>query len=494
MARFRVVAIWLLLVCAFLALTFALDDDLPARAEGRDVLLADAAGGRISEVRVSEEAVVVTLTNGEAYTLLGYLDDTAYDALTTADVSIAYDSGGGLAGMVTWVVPVVLVLAFLFFFLRRMQQGAGGGNLFAMRRSTARLVKPGAETLRFTDVGGAAEAKERLGDVVDYLKNPKRWTDGGVRIPRGVLLEGPPGCGKTLLARAVAGEAGVPVFVVSASEFVEMFVGVGAARIRDLFDTAAKNAPAVVFIDELDAVGRRRGSGVGASHDEREQTLNQLLVNLDGFEKVPRVVVIAATNRLDVLDSALLRPGRFDVRVSIPPPDEEARREILRVHLRGKPVSAEVSVDDLAARTAGLTGADLEHLCNEAAIAAVRRARGGAPLSSEVADFDAVLARRAAQTAAFDRVDQLLLESASQLARPVGPTHVHLTLLDDAVLEGALLWADATFLKIRLGDGLTTRIVPKAQIKGLHALSGTGEVAGDEAVGDAWAGRQASLA
>ncbi len=420
----------------------------------------------------------------------------------TCGLSFALTADGGVVGeegslgrsLVYVVIPFLLLLVALAWFVRRQQMQQGGaGNLFSMRRSTARLVKAGTEKLRFADVGGATEAKERLADVVDYLKHPARWTDAGVRLPRGVLLEGPPGCGKTLLARAVAGEAGVPVYVVSASEFVEMFVGVGAARIRDLFETAAKNQPCVVFIDELDAVGRRRGSGIGASHDEREQTLNQLLVSLDGFEKAPRVVVVAATNRADVLDRALLRPGRFDVHVSISAPDPEARVDVLRIHTRGKKLAQDVSLEKLAERTAGLSGADLEHLCNEAAMAAVRRSRGtNAPVFVTAADFDAILAKRASAEAAFDRVDQLLLESASQLARPAGPTNVHLRLLDGAELEGALLWADATFVKVQAADG--ARIVPKAQIRGLRALAGTGAVTADEAVGDPWAGRRADLA
>ncbi len=423
---------------------------------------------------------------------------------TYAQGAFEEDRGGAGTWIVT-LVPIVLLLAAIVYFVRRTRTGAS--SVLEIRRSRARRVKPGAETLTFADIGGAAEAKERLGDIVDYLRAPESWVAAGVRLPRGVLLEGPPGCGKTLLARAVAGEAKVPVFVVSASEFVEMFVGVGAARIRDLFETALKAAPAVIFIDELDAVGRRRGSGIGAGHDEREQTLNQLLVSLDGFERNHRVVVLAATNRSDVLDRALLRPGRFDVRIAVPPLGEEERAATLAIHTRGKPLGPDVSLATLAQRTAGWSGAELEHLTNEAALAAVRRVRavrlggvaskaGAAPPEEPLciaSDFERVLADRAKAERKFDRLDQLLLESASQLAQPGGPTEVRVHLADEEPFDGTLLWADATFLKIELSDG-RTRLVPKRGVRSLEARAGTAAVAAGERVIDRWANRAPDVA
>jgi ATP-dependent metalloprotease FtsH len=333
--------------------------------------------------------------------------------------------------------------------------------------------------------------------VIDFLKRPERWTGAGVRLPRGVLLEGPPGCGKTLLARAVAGETDARFWLVSASEFVEMFVGVGAARVRDMFEIAAKQAPSVVFIDELDAVGRRRGSGVGAAHDEREQTLNQLLVSLDGFERSDRVVVIAATNRADILDPALLRPGRFDRRIRIGALDRAQRLDVLRIHTRNKALDADVSLEALAERTEGSSGADLESLVNEAGLLAVRRARSGDAADARVvvsaAEFDQALASASAPTR-FDRVDALLIESTTQLAQPTGRAVVRATLLDGSVLEGELVWADASYLKLRDGSSGTDRIVPKAQVKSLEALAGTGTAPPEDVVTDVWAARQPGVA
>src|SRR5262249_32697902 len=244
---------------------------------------------------------------------------------------------------------------------------AGGGTASALelRKSRARVVAE-APGVTFASVGGCAEAKAELADLVAFLKDPEPWERAGVRLPRGALLGGPPGCGKTLLARAVAGETSARFLYVSASEFVEMFVGVGASRMRDTFELAAKHAPAILFIDELDAIGRRRGSGVGLVNDEREHTLNQLLVSLDGFDRGARVVVIAATTRSDVLDAALWRAGRFDRRIAVPPLSAEARREVLAIHTAGKPLAGDVSLDDLAARAEGMSGADLEGLVNEA--------------------------------------------------------------------------------------------------------------------------------
>ena len=276
----------------------------------------------------------------------------------------------------TVILPIALsagVLIFLFMFINSRSGGGANAKMMNFGRSRARMVS--TSKVNFTKVAGLEEEKEELEEIVDFLKNPQKYTGVGARIPKGVILVGPPGTGKTLLAKAVAGEAGVPFFSISGSDFVEMFVGVGASRVRDLFEQAKKNAPAIVFIDEIDAVGRQRGSGLGGGHDEREQTLNQLLVEMDGFTNNEGVIVMAATNRADILDNALLRPGRFDRRVYMGLPDIKGREEILKVHARGKPLGDDVDLKSIARGTAGFAGADLENLLNEAAILATRSKR-----------------------------------------------------------------------------------------------------------------------
>lgn len=277
------------------------------------------------------------------------------------------------AGLLTTMLPIMLFI-LLFFFL--MQQTQGGGNrVMSFGKSKAKLHTEDQKKVTFADVAGADEVKEELQEIVEFLKSPKKFNELGARIPKGVLLFGPPGTGKTLLARAVAGEAGTPFFSISGSDFVEMFVGVGASRVRDLFEQAKKNSPCIVFIDEIDAVGRQRGAGLGGGHDEREQTLNQLLVEMDGFDANEAVIIIAATNRPDILDPALLRPGRFDREVVVGIPDINGRKEILLVHAKGKPLAPNVDIEILARRTPGFTGADLANLLNEAALLAARRNR-----------------------------------------------------------------------------------------------------------------------
>ncbi len=271
------------------------------------------------------------------------------------------------------VLPILL-LAGVWFFIMQQTQG-GGGRMMSFGRSHARMSSGDKVKVNFGDVAGADEAKQELEEVVEFLRQPKKFNDLGARIPKGVLLFGPPGTGKTLLARAVAGEAGVPFFSISGSDFVEMFVGVGASRVRDLFDQAKRNAPCIVFIDEIDAVGRQRGAGVGGGHDEREQTLNQLLVEMDGFAANEGIIIIAATNRPDILDPALLRPGRFDRQIVVDKPDVRGRLAILKVHTKGKPVDEDADLDILARRTPGFTGADLSNLVNEAALLSARRNR-----------------------------------------------------------------------------------------------------------------------
>ena len=279
-----------------------------------------------------------------------------------------WENWGAILGT---LLPLILVGAF-FFFLLRQAQGAGN-QAFAFGKSRARMFTGDKPTVTFADVAGADEAKEELREVVEFLKEPQKFAALGARIPKGVLLVGPPGTGKTLMAKAVSGEAGVPFFSISGSEFVEMFVGVGASRVRDLFDQAKRNSPCIIFVDEIDAVGRHRGAGLGGSHDEREQTLNQILVEMDGFDTDTNVIVMAATNRPDILDPALLRPGRFDRQVVMDRPDMKGREAILRVHVKGKPLAPDVDLAVLARQTPGFVGADLENMVNEAAILAARR-------------------------------------------------------------------------------------------------------------------------
>lgn len=282
-------------------------------------------------------------------------------------------SSGTWLTIIPIVILIVLFLVFIFIFTQQSQGGGSGRNVMNFGKSKAKMAIPGSQKITFDDVAGADEEKAELEEIVDFLKCKEKYLEMGARIPKGVLLVGPPGTGKTLLAKAISGEAGVPFFSISGSDFVEMFVGVGASRVRDLFQDAKKNAPCIVFIDEIDAVGRQRGAGLGGGHDEREQTLNQLLVEMDGFGINEGIVMIAATNRPDILDPALLRPGRFDRQIVVGAPDVKGREEILKVHTKKKPLAEDVNLEVLAKRTPGFSGADLENLANEAALLAVRR-------------------------------------------------------------------------------------------------------------------------
>lgn len=291
----------------------------------------------------------------------------------------------------TGLVPFIIII-ILFFFLLNQAQGGGGGRVMNFGKSKAKLHSDDRKKVRFTDVAGADEEKAELEEVVDFLKDSRKFAELGARIPKGILLVGPPGTGKTLLARAVAGEAGVPFFSISGSDFVEMFVGVGASRVRDLFENAKKNAPCIIFIDEIDAVGRQRGAGLGGGHDEREQTLNQLLVEMDGFDGNEGIIIVAATNRPDILDPALLRPGRFDRQITVGRPDVKGREAVLKVHARNKPLDETVNMKALAQRTPGFSGADLENLLNEAALVAARRGKAKIDMSDIDEATDRVIA------------------------------------------------------------------------------------------------------
>lgn len=314
---------------------------------------------------------------GEKFTLFAPASDQGlHNILKEKNVTVDYKPSEGppwWAGLLSTLLPVLLIAGFLFFML---QQTQGSGNrVMQFGKNRARMLDPEKQKVTFKDVAGVDEAKEELGEVVEFLKEPKRYIDIGAKIPKGVLLYGPPGTGKTLLAKAVAGEAGVPFFSISGSDFVEMFVGVGASRVRDLFEQAKKNSPCIVFVDEIDAVGRHRGAGLGGGHDEREQTLNQLLVEMDGFDANEGIIILAATNRPDILDPALLRPGRFDRQVVVDSPDLDGRKEIIKVHARGKKLEDDIDLDVLARRTPGFTGADLANMVNEGALLAARRGK-----------------------------------------------------------------------------------------------------------------------
>jgi cell division protease FtsH len=304
--------------------------------------------------------------------MLNRIDKAAADKNVKVDVLPAKETNGWVS-FLTSIIPFVIIF-ILFFFLMNQAQG-GGGRVMNFGKSKARLYSDDKKKVRFRDVAGADEEKQELVEVVEFLKDPRKFSELGARIPKGVLLVGPPGTGKTLLARAVAGEAGVPFFSISGSDFVEMFVGVGASRVRDLFENAKKNAPCIIFIDEIDAVGRQRGAGLGGGHDEREQTLNQLLVEMDGFSANEGIIIIAATNRPDILDPALLRPGRFDRQITVDRPDVNGREAVLRVHARNKPLDPSVDLKAIAQRTPGFSGADLENLLNEAALIAARASK-----------------------------------------------------------------------------------------------------------------------
>lgn len=341
----------------------------------------------------SEEVVSITVKQNKEVptgTITAEFDDDNYKNCEVTDVNQAIadikkanssyankitikgvdHSGDMISNLIGVVLPIGVVVFFMVMMMR--QNGGGGGKMMDFGKSRAKLANPNAKKVTFADVAGLTEEKEELEEVVEFLKNPGRFIKIGARIPKGVLLVGPPGTGKTLLAKAVAGEANVPFFSISGSDFVEMFVGVGAARVRDLFAEAKKHAPCIVFIDEIDAVARRRGSGLGGGHDEREQTLNQMLVEMDGFGVNEGIIMIAATNRVDILDPAILRPGRFDRKVGVGRPDVKGREEILKIHCRQKPLGDDVDLHEIARTTAGFVGADLENLMNEAAIQAAR--------------------------------------------------------------------------------------------------------------------------
>ena len=376
--RWRNVGLYTLLAIVVVSLATAFFDNKPPSRETwkYSQFIEKVQEGKIEKVRISADRSIAVVQDGNNRVVVNLPNDPELiNTLTSNKVDISVlpqtDDGFWLKALSSLFFPVLLLVG-LFFLLRRAQSGPGS-QAMNFGKSKARVQMEPQTQVTFGDVAGIDQAKLELSEVVDFLKNADRFTAVGAKIPKGVLLVGPPGTGKTLLARAVAGEAGVPFFSISGSEFVEMFVGVGASRVRDLFEQAKSNAPCIVFIDEIDAVGRQRGAGLGGGNDEREQTLNQLLTEMDGFEGNTGIIIIAATNRPDVLDAALLRPGRFDRQVVVDRPDYAGRLEILNVHARGKTLSKDVDLEKIARRTPGFTGADLSNLLNEAAILAARR-------------------------------------------------------------------------------------------------------------------------
>ena len=375
----RNVAIWAVILVALAAVYGVMRGAAPsggAQPLGYSALLTKIDNGDVKSLKIHGQSLEALDRANHKLTATGPVDTGELQKhLETKQVPYDFDPPGQLTlvGILIQMLPILLLIGVWVFFMRQMQGGARGAMGFG--KSKAKLLTENKNRVTFDDVAGVDEAKEELTEIVDFLKDPAKFQRLGGKIPKGALLIGPPGTGKTLIARAVAGEAGVPFFTISGSDFVEMFVGVGASRVRDMFEQAKKNAPCIIFIDEIDAVGRHRGAGLGGGNDEREQTLNQLLVEMDGFESNEGIILIAATNRPDVLDPALLRPGRFDRQVVVPNPDVNGREKILRVHMRNVPLAADVDVKIIARGTPGFSGADLANLVNEAALMAARKNR-----------------------------------------------------------------------------------------------------------------------
>ena len=370
--------VWVILAFSLLGLYNLIDNPIVSKNQSEitfSQLLAEVDAGNVVDVEISGDNISGHYSDGRSFKTFAPSDPSLIDRLYNRGVSISAkpEKEGGsifLNILISWF-PMLLLIAVWIFFMRQMQ--GGGGKAMGFGKSKAKLLNEKSGKVTFEDVAGVDEAKDDLQEIVEFLKDPSKFQRLGGRIPKGALLVGPPGTGKTLLARAIAGEANVPFFTISGSDFVEMFVGVGASRVRDMFEQAKKNAPCIIFIDEIDAVGRSRGAGLGGGNDEREQTLNQLLVEMDGFETNEGIILIAATNRPDVLDPALLRPGRFDRQVVVPNPDIIGREKILKVHIRKVPISSDVDIRAIARGTPGFSGADLANIVNEAALLAARR-------------------------------------------------------------------------------------------------------------------------
>ena len=377
MGNIKNFAFWAVLFLLVFALFNLMNSGSPLGGNTTEITYSEfirqAEAGNVQYVTVDGEKLIVSGSDGKSYYTINPRDDQMTDRLLNAGVEIRGEpqESGGLSVFLMNILPFLLLIGVWFFFMNRMQ-GGGRGGAMGFGKSKAKLLTEASGKVTFDDVAGIDEAKEELEEIVEFLRNPQKFSKLGGTIPTGALLVGPPGTGKTLLARAIAGEAGVPFFTISGSDFVEMFVGVGASRVRDMFEQAKKNSPCIVFIDEIDAVGRHRGAGYGGGNDEREQTLNQLLVEMDGFEENDGVIIVAATNRRDVLDPALLRPGRFDREVQVPVPDIKGREKILKVHGKKIKIGPNVDLRIIARGTPGMSGADLANLVNEAALMAAR--------------------------------------------------------------------------------------------------------------------------
>ena len=374
---FQKIGVWLIVGLVLFTVFKQFDKPKDQTLVTYSQFMDDAKAGKVKRVDVQGRTLQVTPADGNRYSIISPGDIWMVGDLMKYGVQVtgkADDEPNLLVSALYYLGPTLLIIGFWFFMMRQMQ-GGGKGGAFSFGKSKARLIDENSNTVTFADVAGCDEAKEEVFEIVDFLRDPQKFQKLGGRIPHGVLLVGPPGTGKTLLARAIAGEAKVPFFSISGSDFVEMFVGVGASRVRDMFENAKKNSPCIIFIDEIDAVGRHRGAGMGGGNDEREQTLNQMLVEMDGFESNSGVIVVAATNRSDVLDRALLRPGRFDRQVHIGLPDIRGREQILQVHMRKVPIDPDVNAAVLARGTPGFSGADLANLVNESALFAARRGK-----------------------------------------------------------------------------------------------------------------------
>ena len=426
--------IYLLIIVAVTAIVFTLIGGSVGGDEevSLDAVISMTAREEVDRIEVKGDALTITTATGETLTsrkesdssIVEILQNAGIDPITSrVEIMVKGQSGlSSFVGIMINFLPLIIFGAVLLFMMRQAQGNTN--QTFSFGRSRARMFMGNSPQVSFSDVAGVEEAKEELLEVVEFLKYPERFLALGAKIPKGVLLVGPPGTGKTLMARAVAGEAGVPFFSISGSEFVEMFVGVGASRVRDLFDQAKRNAPCIVFVDEIDAVGRHRGAGLGGGHDEREQTLNQILVEMDGFETGTNVIVMAATNRPDILDPALLRPGRFDRRVILDNPDLKGRKEILGVHSKGKPLDEDVDLERVARQTVGFSGADLANLVNEAAILTARRMKKLIGISEFSESIDRVTAgpeRRSRVITAHEKEVTAYHESGHALVAHVLP-------------------------------------------------------------------------
>ena len=382
MKKYSSATIWIIGLLLFFAVaTFMLDGSSVSNRMVYSDFQQKWINNQVESINVNADKMTIEVTTQDEKKYTVYAPSSMIEFLNEQypkdDIKIEYvapSNSSILVSLLPTIMIIILFVVFIFFFTQQSQGGGSSGRgVMNFGKSKAKMVIPDSKRVTFDDVAGADEEKAELEEIVDFLKQPARYVEMGARIPKGVLLVGPPGTGKTLLAKAIAGEAGVPFFSISGSDFVEMFVGVGASRVRDLFEQAKKNSPSLIFIDEIDAVGRQRGAGLGGGHDEREQTLNQLLVEMDGFGANEGIIMIAATNRPDILDPALLRPGRFDRQIMVGRPDRKGREAVLEVHTKKKPLDTNVSLEVLAKRTPGFSGADLENLANEAALLAVRK-------------------------------------------------------------------------------------------------------------------------